>query len=391
MDKVLRDFVNEKLGKVVFKLSTFILTVVLVRILTPEEYGIYLTCMAFALSITALIDLNYQESVPRYIARNRGYYRAFLLLFLKLSLIALVFIAALLPFLSSTMFKGLGFFYPLASFLIAFSLTLACLVKSYFIAVSDFKSLRNACSVEGVLKLAVIVSLALLFSVNGAILGVAVCYILFSLIFFPRGKVKNRAFFTRSDYIYLFLLALTGISRGIYDWIDALIIASMLSFSDVAIYRISFAFISTFSLLSSFSTVYIPRIVKELRVSKKFFLYSSLTTAACSLVFVLFGKIALHVIYGEFYTRAYVPVLLLIPALFFINLNIFPTIFNIAGKPQITASITIACAGINALLDILLISSGYGVEGACIATSIASGSGLLLSAIVYKKKIRKRD
>ena len=142
----------------------------------------------------------------------------------------------------------------------------------------------------------------------------------------------------------------------------------MLSFSDVAIYRISFAFISTFSLLSSFSTVYIPRIVKELRVSKKFFLYSSLTTAACSLVFVLFGKIALHVIYGEFYTRAYVPVLLLIPALFFINLNIFPTIFNIAGKPQITASITIACAGINALLDILLISSGYGVEGACIAT-----------------------
>ena len=66
--KIFRDIKNNILSGIVSKLGSFILTILIVRILTVEEFEIYIYALSIALVLLSFIDLGIGTAIITFVS-----------------------------------------------------------------------------------------------------------------------------------------------------------------------------------------------------------------------------------------------------------------------------------------------------------------------------------
>lgn len=92
----------------------------------------------------------------------------------------------------------------------------------------------------------------------------------------------------------------------------------------------------------------------------------------CGIGFIVLGKFLIHLFYGESFSLAYWPLVLLLPGLILFNsIDLLGSFFNLhLGKPMINFRIHMISVIINVILNIILIPK-YNIKGAAVASAFS--------------------
>lgn len=108
-----------------------------------------------------------------------------------------------------------------------------------------------------------------------------------------------------------------------------------------------------------------------------------------SLIFIMFPSIVLNVLFGHEYVSAATPLrILAIGYLFYILSTIHFNLMNGIGKPILTTKIVYASAGLNVILNFILIPH-IGIVGAAIASMTSFTFSFILSEIILYREFNK--
>ena len=402
--KIFWDFINEKLGNFLFKLSSLILTILLARILGPSGYGMYTILLSLSLLIASIGDLGVPIAIVRYLAsvekdKQPVYFKFFIKLLFLSSFIILLSYFFLWKSLSLIFLKER---YPVLIFL---SFTLAILfifnstLRSVFQAFKRFDLGRNLAFLEGLLKVFFIISLSYFLGVLGSIMGFNIAYFLLILISIYLIKKNFSFLFQKTNFKidkkevlrYLFFVNLLTAGRSLYNWLDSLIIASLLDPKSVSYYRVSFALINTVLLFSGIQGILAPRFAKwDINYIKKklftFILINLLISIPIFFIFNLFSEWIILFIYGKDYLGA-LPLIRVLSFLIILNSFAFPIlIFNMKGYPEYSALVIFISAIVNAIADYFLIQK-IGLIGAVYATIIAWVTSLAVGYYILRSRV----
>ncbi len=400
--KIFWDFINEKLGNFFFKFFSFILTVLLARILGPQNYGVYTILLALSLLIASFGDLGIPIAIVRYLASlEKNKQIVYFKIFLKLLILSSVFILMLYFVLWKPL--SLIFLKKEEPLLMFFSFTLSILFifnssfRSIFTAFKRFDVTRNLSFLEGLLKLVFITFLAYILGVLGSILGFNFAYLLLILISFYLikkyfsflfDKISSNNINKKELLKYLFFVDLLTAGRSLYGWLDSLIIASLLDPKSVSLYRVSNALVNTILLFTGIQGVLAPRIAKwDINFIKKqlpkFIFFNLLISVPIFILFNIFSKEIILVVYSKEYLRA-LPLIKTLSYIIILNSFAFPTlIFNMKGKSEYSSLIIFISAIVNAIADYILILK-FGLMGAVYATLFAWTVSLIAGYILLK-------
>ncbi len=121
--------------------------------------------------------------------------------------------------------------------------------------------------------------------------------------------------------------------------------------------------------------------------------YTLLLTTLCAVGLAALGPVALTYVYGERFTGAVVPLLLLLPGVGMLSLgHILYGDLNGRGKPETTAVSALLALGVTIVLDVVLIPR-YGIVGAAIASTCAYTVEFCVTGafFIYHSGARWRD
>ena len=85
--KIIFDIINEKIGSVSFKISSFLLIIFLARYLSIEEFGIYNAVISFTMLLTYFFSLGAPIAVIRYVSKDPKRTWSYISFFLKILII----------------------------------------------------------------------------------------------------------------------------------------------------------------------------------------------------------------------------------------------------------------------------------------------------------------
>ncbi len=223
--------------------------------------------------------------------------------------------------------------------------------------------------------------------VRGAVIGFVVPTILVSIISlnFAREYFSIRSAMLRTALKEMswfgFYVVLANSIGMINTQISSLMVGHFMSETEVGYYAVAVLFMSGITLLpQAVQTVTNPSIARYYgkkdydnikNLIKRTVLRTSLITIAIALFLVIFGKILIGVIFTKDFLPAYIPLLILL-----IGYSIYAAFVSVGscltsiGKVQIVFRISLVCAILNILLNIILIPR-FGLLGAASATSVS--------------------
>ncbi len=222
-------------------------------------------------------------------------------------------------------------------------------------------------------------------NVRGAVLGFVIPTILVGLVspIFIRNYLKAIPKFAnkilKEFSLFGFYVVLTNSIGIISTEIDSLMIGYFMNATDVGYYAVAIIFIQGLTLIPDaiqrvttplIATFYGKRDVESIRsliketVTKVVFIILFI-----DLIMIIFGKTLIRIIFTDEFIPAYPPLLILL-----IGYSIYAAYVSIGtclasiGKVQIIFKISVVCAGLNTILNVILISK-FGLIGAACATS----------------------
>jgi len=404
---VVRDYFNEKIGILMFKLFAFFLTISLARILGVEGYGTYIIVLSFSFLLSSFLDLGTPIAIIRYfneetdIKKHSQYVKIFVLMVLTVNLLAVLTILPLQDSIAEYFLKNknLGYlfiFSPLISMILIISNVFRAILHAY----GRFDVIRKVTMFEGFLKFVIITTLSYFTGVVGAILGFIIAYLILSIVLLCYINKLFPHLFSKQEFIaidimstikYLFSLNIVSAARSIYLWTDSLLVGYLLDPKSVGYYNAAASITSTIISLINPYTVFGPRIaswsINKIRMFLPRMILISLAISLPVFLFVvIFSKHIVIIIYGEEY--AYAMYLVRVRS-FLIILNAFAyfgLIFNLKGKPEYSAISIVSGTISNIIADILLIKM-FGLVGAVIATILAQITEIATGYLLYKYRM----
>lgn len=236
---------------------------------------------------------------------------------------------------------------------------------------------------------------------KGAVLGFVISTILVGLIspllirnyFTTTPNLENKILKEISSFGFYVVLAN---SIGIINTqIDSLMIGHFMNDTQVGYYAIAIIFSQGITLIPDsiqrvttplMATYYGKRDFERIRhLIKETMIKTFLITIFIDLLMIVFGKTLIGIIFTNEFIPAYPPLLILL-----IGYSVYApyvaigTCLTSIGKVQIIFRISAICAGLNTLLNIILISK-FGLVGAACATS----TSLLLTTLINIYLVRR--
>ena len=230
-------------------------------------------------------------------------------------------------------------------------------------------------------------------------------FIAFLILLFPlskywfifKYKIKNFKSTTKQLFKFGIPVMFTGIGGKIISYVDVLLLTYFASLTVLAIYNVVLPTAMMFLIFgTSIATVVYP-MVSELWAKKDKIRISSglesiysylfiLTIPLISLIFI-FSDILLNIFFGKDFLIG-VPVfrILLVGVLFFALSKVNFASISGLGKPAIVTKIIFLSAGINLVMNLILIPI-YGMIGAAVATSVSYILAFFLSTFKLTKFI----
>jgi len=406
--KVLKNSFFSSSSALIRGIGGFLFSVVIARILTPEQFGIYALAISVCFFIMQ-IDFGTGYTTIRYIAyavgrRDEGLTRGYFRFFLKIRLV-IGFLFALSLIISAEslaihVFKKPEMFIPLeilAIFLFFFFLT--HFIDCCFQAFQDFRYSAIKSIIYESLKFAFVIPLSLLFF-NGVFIGLTLASALTFIIIFSLFR-KNYSYLfkdaakkieRRGVLRFMSIVSIGNFSSVVFTYVDMIMLGIFLSAKYIGYYKAATNIVFGIAGLTGIAGVLFPVFTQLEGESledafKKVFRYASILSFPFAVCIAYFSPQIVSVIYGADYLPASLPLLILSPIIIFNATNFFGVLFGGKEKPEYNTAVSITSMVMNVLLNYILILS-FGMVGAAIATTMSRFFNIVASGVISWKKLR---
>ncbi len=390
--KVARNALYNSSALMVGSISGLFLTVILARILKPENFGIYSLALSVAMLAIAFSNLGIDGAVIRYTAYYVGKgdlkkVRGHLYYFFKIKFVLALIVSAVLIFSSkelASLFKDERLTLP---FIIAggviFFASLANFFNSFFVGLQEFRYYFLKQNIYELSRWIFGLPLAFVFLASGALVGYSIAHLmaflfLYFIAFSKYGELikGERCEPDRSSRKFIGFMTVASVSGVIYTYVDSIMIGYLLNSTEVGFYRASYTIVFTIiGFISSLSAVLFPtftqlstqEIVFALKRLNRY--VSTIAFPAAAGLFFLSEEL-IRIVYGTDYLSAIPAMMVLSFALIPGAFNYLGTIFNSKERADISAVIITASMLLNVVLNYFLIIY-MGIAGAALATVIS--------------------
>lgn len=400
-------FISNILAKVI----VFLGSIVVVRILSKNEYGIYAYVLNTFSMLYLLDDFGASNAALQYITEQKGNkekQQAILKYAIKLGLIGSA-ISGSLIFMSP-------FFFPFKIEEAKYLVPILCLVPILAVARgliavvlrANFENKKYAILnlTETIASYLFLIPLCFFFGVKGAIIS-RYCYTIVALIlgiYLTRNLLKKDSRESQLEKEekkgfrkYALAIQLNSSISSLLIYVDTFMVGLILSTSEsVASYKVASTIPSALAFLPTCVIVYVlPYFVannkdKEWLKSKyyKLIKYGILGYGLFTMGLILFSKLIFNFLYTQTYQEAIVPFCILMVGFFFSATLKIPTnnILCAMRKLKSNLVITILSGIVNALLNVIFIRK-YGIVGAALTTTFTNIFSSIIGLFLTRKAI----
>jgi len=402
--KYFKDYIYEKIGLIAYKVITFLLLVILARILTDTFYGAYVSIYNFLGLIAGIIGSS-NIILTKYLSeyKDNKYIRIDIYLKVIFSLFILLIILLFPNYFLSTTFYGYSFLDILIIYITAILLSLIGVYFSIFYSQLNIKSAKNLYILEALLKFIFIVSLAIIIKNVGFIFGLFLTYFILNLVYLYKLK-KNKINFLSilkekinfndfKKYIKsTILISLPVTLLGLYSSIDIQILRTFTDYNTVGEFYSALVIVYTLSGIFTINNITLPRILKwekerVIRNINRLLLIQFLINIILTGLLILIGPYIILFIFGENYQLSaniikYLSIILIIN-----SFNIYTLILYRKDMEKYYPIYAITTAILSIITDIILISN-FKLYGAIVSAILANVYIGLISYIIYETKFQ---
>ncbi|MFP3256422.1 MAG: hypothetical protein RXO36_01250 [Candidatus Nanopusillus acidilobi] len=400
--KYFKDYIHEKIGLITYKAITFLLLVILARILTDTFYGAYVSIYNFLGLIAGIIGSS-NIILTKYLSeyKDNKYIKIDIYLKIIFSLFILLIIFIFPNYFLSTTFYGYNFIDVLIIYITAILLSLIGVYFSIFYSQLNIESAKNLYILEALLKFIFIVSLTIIIRNTGFIFGLFLTYFILSFVYLYKLK-KNKINFVSilkekinfNDFKkYLkstILISLPVTLLGLYSSIDIQILRTFTGYNTVGEFYSALVIVYTLSGIFTINNITLPRILrwekeKVIRNINRLLLIQFLINIILTGLIILIGPYIVIFIFGKNYQLSsniikYLSIILIIN-----SLNVYNLILYRRDMEKYYPIYAITTALISIITDIILISK-FKLSGAIASAILANTYIGLISYIIYETK-----
>jgi len=383
----IRDLLYEKLGIVIDKLGTLIVFVVMIKFLSPKEFGKLSLILAIGLSLTIslfvgpAIDIARERDLDKTIEKLNCYLPVTILLAFVIDGVAFL----VYRYLFSGNFTVLDF---LEMLLFSFSAIFIVFSAQFLISQNRFAKEGLIYAVRGLSKMLFSILLVPYLKT----LGIALTFFLSSFMAFSfiLGNFRPKLCNVIKTYLHTLYLSLLSLLVTINVILDQTIIAKFLGFSEVAYYNIIDKLANEFR---AFNLGSITIGKGKLTNPKKH--WANLK----KVILIYVSVIGIILLVGYWVLKFIIPYLnpkylailnyyyLVFPLIIVYLLNVFSPMLITYKLERYLIPIFLLAIVINLLGDLALVPS-LGLEGAVLATIFSEGVYLIGSYLLAKAKLR---
>jgi len=401
-------------------MGTFIFTIILARLLFPENFGLYTLTISVALVFMTFADLGLNQTFVRYFSsslKNKSKAAAYFQYILKLKflvsfIVSFALLIAAYP-VSFWIYKKPELFLPLimASLFILTTL-FVYFFSSIFYAIKKIKYIgirETAFQITRIIvTVAIIIFLTSTYHVFGIIVGLVltnlfVIFLLFLWInkFAPYVLKKTKEKINKIQVIkFLGFATIATISGIFFAYVDTIMLGFFVSLTYVAYYRVAFSLVfGTKNLFTYIGSVLLPIFTnlereRTERAFNKVVRFILIFAIPATFGLLALGKYFIKLFYGHNYLPATIPLYFLsFMIITFIPTSIISVMFFSKEKPKHMALAILGAFILNIILNYILISSFlkisqlWAIAGAALATLISRWVLLFYSARISRKKL----
>jgi len=403
------------------RVGSLIFTIILARILLPEDLGIYFLTISISVIFITLANTGVNSTLTRYVShsiKSKKRAAAYFRYLFKIKSFFTFFIAFFLifsaNFISNGIFHKPGLFYPLlfSSIYLVF-LSFESFFTSLFYA---FKKVRIIFFKEILSNISKIIFLLIFsyflsssFYVIGAILSMSLAF-LFSAIFMISLIKPDYSFICQKSEAkinkkkllnFLFYISIGGISTIIFSYIDTFMLGIFVDdASFIGFYRVAFSLVFSIGGLLSLYNVLYP-VFTQLKKQKiqpafnKSIKYLSMIVIPSVFGLIVLSKYVIRLIYGYNYLIAAIPFAILCFLIMEMSIgNIFSTLLSAREKPQSFTRLILFAIFLNIILDYFAIlffkrySLTFVLLGVAVATVISRFFYFIALYFILKKELK---
>lgn len=380
--------------------------IIIARTFGPEGNGQYAVALLMPVLLLTLLNLGISPSNIYHLGAEKvsllTVVKISLMFWILISVLGLVIGASVISFAGQIFFPGIDEGLLWLSLLVFPLILLERYLLSIFQGKQRFDVYNLVLIIQPVITLSLIVAFLLTgfkdikYVVVAYIFGVLSTVVLsiFYIVSFLRKEESNQdsVQYFRAAMQYGFKSSLSNILAYINYKADIFLVNFLIGTSAAGAYVVAVQLVEKLWLLShAVSAVLFPRLsqLHSDDESRK-----ALTPVVCRWVFiltlagcVLLGAIAyplIHILFGDQYSNAVVPLLLLLPGILASSgARIIANDIAARGRPELNTYTAWVVVIVNITGNIILIPV-YGLAGAAIATSIAYIINLVLRLMIYK-------
>lgn len=403
------------------RFGSLIFTIILIRFLLPEGYGVYSIVTSTALILYNFAELGINHALIRYLsyslAKNPKKLNSYYRYLLKLRFFAILILSFTLLILS----------YPLAYYIFDNpSMFVPFLISSFYIFISSFESFYSSIfyaveklnylgikeTLNQFLRIALAFCLFYLVASSFYISGILIVITLVSLVMFlfslfytkkiiPQLYAKNSSTINQKKVVkFAGYLTIASISSAFFSYIDSIMLGLFLAPEYVGYYKSAFSLVFGVIGLLSFQNILLPFFTKlkgynTQNIFGKVFYFMAMISLPATFGLLALGKYFIVAFFGESYLPATTPLYFLAFLIFpSITLSLFLSYFSAEEKPEIFAKLVLISSIINIILNIILIKSLslispiFGTAGAGIATLFSWVFYFSFASIILKNKFK---
>ncbi|RIB35326.1 MAG: hypothetical protein BXU00_02240 [Candidatus Nanoclepta minutus] len=397
--KIIKDFINQKIGIFSLKIFTFFLTIFLSRFFSPDFYGRYVNFHNLTLAIYSFTSLLIPDIAFKFFSKNpeklSEYLTSFLIIYISLSIVSFLILFFLKDIIQSIFFTrniALIFLLTLTSFFISVRYT----IPSIFISNLDFKTVKYFDLLEGLLKFILVIFLSIFFYSRGSLVGLFLSFFVLSIIEtallikkYPNSlNFKFNKEITKEVIKNAVSVNYINLFNSFYSQVRFNIISLLLGAGILALY---YNAINVVYIVMSFVSIYpimFPRIARwEINRIKRdanyILILQLLINLPISLLMFIFSRDILVLLFGEAYSSSSNLLKLSTSLLIISPLSLYYNILWINSRLKEISIINLFSLVSLIILDLVLISK-YSAIGAVISIIFFEFVRNALSYIFYR-------
>jgi len=406
--KVLRNSFYNTLRALISGFGGFAFSVVLARLLTPEQFGIYALAMSICFFILQL-DPGTGDTAMRYISyalgKNdillaRSYFKFLFRIRILLGVVFSLSLVSAAKFLAHDVFGKPSLFIPLEILSIfMFFFYMSDFIDRCCVAFHNFKYPAVRHAIYECLKFVFVLTFILIGLYNGVFVGLSLASILTFIIMFYIFSSKYSYMFDKEIkninkkrlLRFMVFLSIGSFSWVIFSYVDMMMIGIFLPVEYAGYYKIATNIVYSVCGLTGLAGVLFPVFTQLEGESlehafKRVFRYACIISFPFSFSIAFFSKEIVEVIYGSNYIPSAVALAVLTPVVITNAINFFGTLLTAKEKPEFTTVVSILSMITNVILNYVLIPV-CGIAGASFATSFSRVLNLVVMGVLLKKVV----